>query len=296
MLWLCHLSDTLWRTILKRIFHQIKLNRSQHNLQSRRKPRIPSTLRRAGMSGAPGAPWVTPWMSLPPGSAETLVLLPSGLFSPILRVLLLCPFPHCHPVPSPSDIRVFCSVAEWLESWSFLLLSLSSLALLPSTAPFPRAATSRPSSRTCSYSSSSTSPHWPLCSFFFLLYSALTKRGQRCQSRSGCPCLVQVWQWPLGRAMSGSTPRSPCTPSLQEKLRGQDSLQGEYLHNTITNWMYKKVQYFEDAKFKCVSLGVAKGICFKIPLQSVEALQFIKKKIKTAGKMSFRWLKQCVFS
>lgn len=65
------------------------------------------------------------------------------------------------------------------------------------------------------------------------------------------------------------------------------------MENAITNWMYKKVQYFEDAKFKCISLGIAKGIYFKSPLQSMEALQLIKK---TAGKIYFRGLKQCVFS
>lgn len=55
------------------------------------------------------------------------------------------------------------------------------------------------------------------------------------------------------------------------------------MENNVTNWRYKKVQYVEDAKFKCIPLGMAKGIHFKTPLQSMESLQLIKK---TAGKFT----------
>lgn len=52
------------------------------------------------------------------------------------------------------------------------------------------------------------------------------------------------------------------------------------MENAIINRMYKKVRYFEDARFKSISLGTAKGIHFKSPLQSMEALQLIKKQLE----------------
>ena len=52
------------------------------------------------------------------------------------------------------------------------------------------------------------------------------------------------------------------------------------MENAITNWKYKNVQYFEDAKFKCISPRLAKDIHFKSPLQSMEALQLIKKQLE----------------
>lgn len=122
------------------------------------------------LCGPPAVLWVTPWMNLPPqqhrklwcvmwnGSRTgtesqagrrsswtprnpetwtepdaTLVLFLSSLFSPILLVLLLCPFPHCPPVHSPSDIWIFCSPAEagLNPDPSFFLLSPCALFLSP---------------------------------------------------------------------------------------------------------------------------------------------------------------------
>lgn len=221
-----------------------------------------------------------------------------------------------HPAhPSPlvlSSLSVPCAVPIPCVSWfctslnpdpSHHLLSLCSLLL--TTAPFHKAAPSSPSSRTQSRSSSktnpSTSPHQPFCWLFTLFFPPLRcpykARGALSEQERASLPLVLLWRWPLRRAIPPSIPQSPralqpAMPGLgghrcagctcRQKLWGHErySLQGEYLENAIINRMYKKVRYFEDARFKSISLGTAKGIHFKSPLQSMEALQLIKKQLE----------------
>lgn len=58
------------------------------------------------------------------------------------------------------------------------------------------------------------------------------------------------------------------------------SLQGQYWENAATDGMYKKAQYFEDARLEYISLGIPKGMHFKSSLQSMEALHVIKKQLE----------------
>lgn len=79
-----------------------------------------------------------------------------------------------------------------------------------------------------------------------------------------------LWAWlcchmcPLHRARSSDLP----------------SLQGQYWENAATDGMYKKAQYFEDARLEYISLGIPKGMHFKSSLQSMEALHVIKKQLE----------------
>lgn len=245
------------------------------------------------------------------GLNTTLVMFLSGLFSPTQHICLLFSFPHC-PLCLPHPLCLL--VLKVCQSWPFLsppsvLPSLpyhcSSLQLLSPELPHVLLHPGifiqllKPST-------------FPLCSslssgsllFFFPLQCPYKGRGALSEQEGVSLPMVLVWQGPLRWGISRRS-REPsharclwallschmCCTGRQSS--DQHSQQGEYLENARMNWMYKKAQYFEDARLECISLGIPKGIHFKSSLQSMEALQVIKK---TAGKIYFRWIKQCVFS
>lgn len=133
----------------------------------------------------------------------------------------------------------------------------------------------------------------PLCWLFALFFSftvPLQRQGSSVRAGGSLPALgpgVTVASQTrncrnIPRAQPGQVPLGSAVLShvLPQAGRSSDrhSLQGEYLQNAVTNWMYKKAQHFEDARLEYISLGIPKGVHFKSSLQSMEALQVIKKK------------------
>lgn len=233
----------------------------------------------------------------------------SGPFSPTQHILLLFSFPHC-PLCLPHPLCLLV-LKIWVLTLPTTSLSpaLPSLPLFLSRAPFPRAATSSPSSW-----NTHTATHTPLhlsapasllsLNSFFSFPVPLQREGSSARAGGCLPALALVWLGPLrwGMSRTSQEPRMPgpsghgcaatcvpCTgPGLWPALTagailGECCNRRDVQESTIF-WGCQTWVYFP---------GDSKGHAFQV-LSSKHGGSACHK--KTAGKIYSRWIKQCVFS
>lgn len=243
----------------------------------------------------------------------TLVIFLSGLFSHLTdpSPLFLSSLPPCLPDPLCLPVRLM------VESWPFSPppLLLPSLPyhhrLLTTTAPFPRTATSSLSLWTYSYSSSKTDPSAsPLAVYFFFSFTApFLSEGNTVRAGESLPAVVLVWQWPLMSNLDDPThPPAIHAGSLRALLgcytcclcvQAEDPSTWLILTaGGIFGECYNKLDVQESTLFWRCQIqvyfpGDCKGHIFQAPSSKHGGTAAHKK---PAGKIYFRWLKQCVFS